>query len=90
MSGRIRLAKRQTLRGRKNARKARPPRVGAAPPVPPPQPITVGKRDRLLERLIAKVPGGYEDMPRARPVDWNRALVWLRQNPPPEHRSVWP
>jgi hypothetical protein len=74
---------------RKNARKKRPPRVDETA-VPPPQPITVGARDRLLQRLRAALPGGYEDVPRAKQVDWNRALVWLRQNPPPEHRSVWP
>lgn len=47
----------------------------------------------IREALFAfkmSVCGKYEDDPRSKPVDWNRALVWMRQNPPPEYRSARP
>jgi hypothetical protein len=47
---------------------------------------TIGD-DRLLALLIEKLPNGYETAKGSRPVDHNRALAWMRQNPPPHHAA---
>jgi hypothetical protein len=43
--------------------------------------------DDLLAKLKAHLPNGYEDAPGSPPVDHNRALAWLRRNPPPHHAA---
>jgi hypothetical protein len=60
---------------------------------PKPQPVTREREaydvggDKLLDALRERVPGGYEDARCSRPVDHNRALAWMRQNPPPHHAA---
>jgi hypothetical protein len=88
-------------RRRRNPKDPRPPRAakkaGGGPQILPPDakplacdpPVTV-EEDTHLRLLRATVPSGYDRDPRSRDVDWSLALVWMRRNPPPQHRSAMP